>query len=94
MTNEEEMSMQDFVSKLKASMQEDFQGPELEGFNIAMKVIGQWAEHDGDDWELLASQLGETAEGLTSDAMGFGFNGATSAFQGALFALEYAGVFE
>lgn len=94
MTNEEEMSMTDFIGKLKDSMQEDFEGEEQEGFNIAMKVIHKWATNDGDDWEMLSSNLAETGEGLTSDAMGFGYNAATSAFQGALFALEYAGVFE
>lgn len=90
----EEMSMLDFVRKLKDSMQEDFEGAEREGFNIAMKIIMKWAEHDGDDWEALASEMGKTAAGLTNDAMGFGFNGATSAFQGGLFALEYAGVMD
>ncbi len=90
----EEMSMTDFVGKLKESMQADFEGAEQEGFNIAMKAILTWAKNDGDDWDMLASSLAETAEGLTNDEMGFGYNAATSAFQGALFALEYAGVME
>jgi hypothetical protein len=90
----EEGDMMDFITQLRASMQDDFDGAELEGFNIGMKAIHKWAEHDGGDWEALAETLGTTAEGITQDAMATGFNAATNAFQGAVFALEYAGVIE
>ncbi len=86
-------SLAEFVGMLRDSMQEDFQGAELEGFNIAMKAIHKWAKHDG-DWESLAATLGELADGMTVGAMGDGFNAATNAFQGAVFALEYAGFIE